>query len=101
MFGASSELAPNMFANMFGASSELDSVMEFGYKLLATDWASKRLTWPLANDLLRTVQLDRRQVQLQFYLCSANSGMHYYDTTKVTRTSCCAVAILITLKFYF
>jgi len=31
MFGASSELAPNMFANMFGASSELDSVMEFGY----------------------------------------------------------------------
>jgi len=39
MFGASSELAPNMFGasselapNMFGASSELASVMEFGFK---------------------------------------------------------------------
>jgi len=38
MFGASSELVPNMFGasselapNMFGASSELASVMEFGY----------------------------------------------------------------------
>jgi len=30
MFGASSELAPNIF----GASSELASVMEFGFKLL-------------------------------------------------------------------
>ena len=31
MFGANSELAPNMF----GASSKLASVMEFGFKLLS------------------------------------------------------------------
>jgi len=38
MFGASSELAPNLFGasselarNIFGASSELASVMEFGF----------------------------------------------------------------------
>jgi len=33
------------------------------------------------------LEMDGKQVQLQFWLCSANHGIHYMTfTTKVTRT---------------